>query len=631
MSGTYISMDGATSVWASLTTPLKGPPNGGVFGWGACAGTFLAVGVCVSLETVFGQLSVSIFNDAELQFSRAFLSLVISFQVFAELFLGVPVSWGVSRFGPRIVVAAGGVLLGAGIYAASFAVTAEYFFLTYAVCGGVGLALVYGAATMALGFYFTTNAAAASSISGTGVGLGMIFFSQLVAYLTEHSGWRACLRVLGVLSGVACVISSVAFVPVGPSGEALDLDKGKSHESVDKTSEPAQLQTQGLSITVRKVGSESAAPSATAGEEDALSPKLAAAQFSPRALSSAAQRPSPLLFGLRGTATAATRISSASVAALISQEGVAGGGSPLGAVEGGIGAPAAKPPLPPSRLAAAARERSSELGPTETLVGAPPSPLALASPKASAEASSAAVLQAPLAAVVASDAPAGAAGAPPALQPPVAPAESEALPVELPAQHPPHAFSSAQFWALALCMAFNISSCTIPEVHLGAFIEDANGLPPSVTSTCYSLMGIGGLLTRVMLFFVTVRYDLNLLLLLQFACVALGVSILGLAAHGSSPTYLYTFSFLMGGFYNVSVACISPVLQELFGAEMLHKALGAMYTLRAVPVLLAPVLAAIVIDRAGFATVWTLTGVLCVLSSFPVCLAHMGCKRRQEL
>ena len=179
-------------------------------------------------------------------------------------------------------------------------------------------------------------------------------------------------------------------------------------------------------------------------------------------------------------------------------------------------------------------------------------------------------------------------------------------------------------------MAFHVSSATIPEVHLGTFIAE-QGMPSSVTAACYSLMGLSGLLARLLLGFVTLRYEMNMLLLLQFTVLALGVAMLGLAAHGVSAAYLYLYAIVSGAATNVAMSCVSPVLLVLFGADALPSALGGTYTLRAPAVLLAAPLAAVVIEGLqGYQLVWTLTGVLCCLSAMPACLAHLQCRRRAE-
>ena len=177
-------------------------------------------------------------------------------------------------------------------------------------------------------------------------------------------------------------------------------------------------------------------------------------------------------------------------------------------------------------------------------------------------------------------------------------------------------------------MAFHVSAATIPEVHLGTYIGEA-GLPSRVASACYSLMGVAGLLARLLLGLLALRYDMNMLLLLQFVVVALGVAMMGLAAHGGSEAYLYLYSLVAGAACNISISCVSPVLLVLFGAEALPSALGATYSLRAPAVLLAAPLAAMAVDALqGYAVVWSLGGVLCCLSALPVCLVHIQCRPR---
>jgi hypothetical protein len=168
----------------------------------------------------------------------------------------------------------------------------------------------------------------------------------------------------------------------------------------------------------------------------------------------------------------------------------------------------------------------------------------------------------------------------------------------------------------------------VPEVQLGAFLEEAPGAEPALAATAYSLMGVGGLLARLALAAVVLRYEVDNLLILQGCSVALGVAIVGLGAHGRAPAYVAAYAVAHGFLTNLGFNCVPPALLELVGAEAFPDAVGWSFSLRAPLVLLAPPLAGLGRELAGgFEPVWTLTGALSAASAAPICVAHFRCKR----
>jgi hypothetical protein len=224
-----------------LALRLSAPPNGGPVGWGVIAATFLVFAVVVGLETCYGILYASLLADPDLVGAdRASLAWVQSIAVFLELALGVAVGAFVDKVGARTVCVLGGALTCAGLFLSSLATRVEALFLTYSVVLGVGLALAYGSASIAIGQYFTTRGAFANAIAGIGTGVGTIVLSAVMQVLLEVADWRACMRVLGLGGGAAVALAGLAFIPIDappPQTQPKQLEEGSGLAAQEATKE----------------------------------------------------------------------------------------------------------------------------------------------------------------------------------------------------------------------------------------------------------------------------------------------------------------------------------------------------------------------------------------------------------
>lgn len=174
----------------------------------------LRFAVAIGLETCYGILYASLLADTSLGADRASLAWVQSIAIFLELALGVGVGGLTDKYGARVVCFAGGALMGVGLFASSLVTSVEMLFVTYSVTVGMGMALAYGAASIAIGQYFTTKRAFANSISGAGSGVGTIVLSFAISALIEVLDWRACMRMLGIVGGSFVALSALSFIPV---------------------------------------------------------------------------------------------------------------------------------------------------------------------------------------------------------------------------------------------------------------------------------------------------------------------------------------------------------------------------------------------------------------------------------
>src|SRR5262249_14935951 len=102
--------------------------------------------------------------------------------------------------GPRIVVEAGTVLMGAGLLLATLVREPWQLYLTLGALGGAGVnCLAYTAQSLYLTNWFVRRRGLALSIAFSGVGLGAVTILPWLQTLIAGAGWRTACWALGLL------------------------------------------------------------------------------------------------------------------------------------------------------------------------------------------------------------------------------------------------------------------------------------------------------------------------------------------------------------------------------------------------------------------------------------------------
>lgn len=194
--------------------------------------TLVAVGAlmtCVAIGVLF---SLAVFLDpmgSDTGWSRAGISTAMTL---AFLSMGVGgFGWGAlsDRFGPRLVVLAGTVLLGLSNVLASRATSLLEFQLLYGVLLGVAAGSYFAPLISATAASFDKHRSLAVSLVTAGVGVAPLTMSPLVAWLLTGHGWRTAQLVIGIGAWVVLLpavwlvparITPQGAQPVTPAGDA---------------------------------------------------------------------------------------------------------------------------------------------------------------------------------------------------------------------------------------------------------------------------------------------------------------------------------------------------------------------------------------------------------------------------
>jgi MFS family permease len=227
---------------APLPRAGEGGPQGGVrgprlfYGWAVVAATFIVLcigfGIAYSFAAFFQAL-----RD-EFHGSRAGISLVFGITGFLYFSLGAVSGPLADRFGPRRVVAAGVLLIAAGVLVASRAQALWQVYLTYSLGVGLGVGFAYVPAISAVQRWFVRRRGVASGLAVAGIGVGNLAMPPLAAALIDHTNWRTAYVLLGLLA-LALGLTAAALIEHSPQRRGLLPDgapaRSRSPQAADST------------------------------------------------------------------------------------------------------------------------------------------------------------------------------------------------------------------------------------------------------------------------------------------------------------------------------------------------------------------------------------------------------------
>ncbi|HEX5455140.1 MAG TPA: MFS transporter [Stellaceae bacterium] len=133
--------------------------------------------------------------------------------------LGAPAGRIADRCGPRAVVAAGAMILGAGLCLTAIVGDIRLAYLTYGIGVGAGGACCYVPTLAAVGGWFDRRRNTALGVAAAGTGAGTLAVPPIAAALIAHYGWRASYLALG-LAGTAILLLCALMIQAPPAPRA---------------------------------------------------------------------------------------------------------------------------------------------------------------------------------------------------------------------------------------------------------------------------------------------------------------------------------------------------------------------------------------------------------------------------
>lgn len=182
----------------------------------------VALGALMTCVAIGAMFSLAVFLEPMSEtsgWSRAGISSAMTLDFLVMGIAGF--AWGAvsDRFGRRIVVLAGAVLLGAGLVLASLATSLIVFQLSYGVIVGLAAGAFFAPMIATVTGWFETQRGLAVSLVSAGMGVAPLTVSPFAGWLISTYDWRTAMAVIGIGAWIL-LIPAALFVRRAPQTEA---------------------------------------------------------------------------------------------------------------------------------------------------------------------------------------------------------------------------------------------------------------------------------------------------------------------------------------------------------------------------------------------------------------------------
>jgi len=199
-----------------------------------------ALMTCVGIGAMFSLAVYLQPMSAETGWSRTGISSAMTLDFLVMGAAGF--AWGTisDRFGPRLVVLAGALLLGLGLVLASRATSLTQFQLTYGLMVGLAAGAFFAPMIAAATGWFEDNRSLAVSLVSAGMGVAPMTISPFARWLISTYDWRTAMMTIGIVAW-ALLIPAALLVRRAPAAavaggrvaatEGLAMSSGEAFRS----------------------------------------------------------------------------------------------------------------------------------------------------------------------------------------------------------------------------------------------------------------------------------------------------------------------------------------------------------------------------------------------------------------
>jgi MFS family permease len=197
-------------------------PDSGA-GWLVVLSAFIAGFVVFGVMYSFGVFFTPM--EAEFHASRTGISVFFAITGMLFYFFGSITGRLSDRFGPQRIVAAGAVIMGAGLTLTAAAPRMWIGYLAYGAGAGIGASCAYIPTLALVGGWFTRHRTTALGLAAAGTGCGTLLMPPVAAVLIQAYGWRTTYALFGAGSFVLLLLCArfARPSPLAQVGQATSL------------------------------------------------------------------------------------------------------------------------------------------------------------------------------------------------------------------------------------------------------------------------------------------------------------------------------------------------------------------------------------------------------------------------
>ncbi len=169
---------------------------------------------------------------------KAFIQVAFTFFVLAETWLNPFEGYLVDRFGPRLIWAVGGVLVGLGWVLNSMAQNLAQLYLG-GIIGGIGAGIVYGTSIGNALKWFPDRRGLAAGLTAAAFGAGSALTVVPIANMIKTSGYQAAFLSFGIGQGLVVLLA--AFFIQAPTAATMPQIPKARVESSGRDYTPVEI------------------------------------------------------------------------------------------------------------------------------------------------------------------------------------------------------------------------------------------------------------------------------------------------------------------------------------------------------------------------------------------------------
>jgi MFS transporter, OFA family, oxalate/formate antiporter len=206
------------------------------YGWRIVAAAFVVLFTAYGAQYCFGVFFSALLQ--EFHWSRASLSGVFSLYAFCYCVSGFPAGRLSDAWGPRRVIAAGGLVLGGAMAAMALVHALWQPYVIYGLVAALGMGTAYVPCNSTVVKWFVRHRGLAAGLANTGASAGTLVLPPLAQLAVSGLGWRGAYLVFGAV--VFAVVNAVApLMRRDPESMGLRPDGAAAAPTVPAGSAPA--------------------------------------------------------------------------------------------------------------------------------------------------------------------------------------------------------------------------------------------------------------------------------------------------------------------------------------------------------------------------------------------------------
>lgn len=199
-------------------------PEGGLKAWLVVLGSFSGLFAGLGLMNTIGVYQAYLSTHQLSEYSESSIGWISSLYVFLSFGGGLLIGPVFDKYGPRLLVLAGSVLVLLCTFLMSICTQYWHFILTFGVLGGAGTSLIFTPAIAAIGHWFKAKRGNATGLAAAGGSVGGVVFPLILEKLFVKVGWAWALRVQGFIFLILLIIANLCIksrLPPKPNSSSM--------------------------------------------------------------------------------------------------------------------------------------------------------------------------------------------------------------------------------------------------------------------------------------------------------------------------------------------------------------------------------------------------------------------------